>query len=201
MSESYYRKTLTNGTNRWLDRAIYLQRGRRKEEKLSALDIGCGSGGDTSALVDAKYEVYALDPKRAAFKYLRKRFKESGRPLPKQIVSKIQNRGILKGRRFDLINASFSLPFIEPRIFNLTWRRILSLLRPGGLICVNLFGIRDSWAPTCPWITFLTRSEVRNLFKDLRVLSFKENEQEAKPALGPRKHWHTFVVIAQRRKK
>lgn len=72
---SYYKKTQSNGANPWLIRAMSIQRRKRRERELSALDIGCGTGGDAIAMAKGKYEVYALDRKREAFKYLRKRFK------------------------------------------------------------------------------------------------------------------------------
>lgn len=107
---------------------------------------------------------------------------------------------VLKSKEFDLINASFALPFVKPEEFQRTWKRILRMLKRDGIVCVNLFGNRDSWAPKFSHITFLKRGDARKLFKGLKVISFKEREYDAKPAIGAEKHWHTFEVIAQRTK-
>ena len=48
--------------------------------------------------------------------------------------------------RADLIFAGYSLPFIHLDKFGGFWAVMLGSLRSGGVVAVNLFGDRDSWA-------------------------------------------------------
>ena len=47
-------------------------------------------------------------------------------------------------------------------------------------------------------MTFLTKEQVLDLFKDFEIIEFKENEKDGKTGLGKIKHWHTFNVIAKK---
>jgi hypothetical protein len=48
-------------------------------------------------------------------------------------------------------------------------------------------------------MTFLTKDEVLELFKDFEIIIFKEIEKDMKTGLDKMKHWHIFSVIAKKK--
>ncbi len=50
-------------------------------------------------------------------------------------------------------------------------------------------------------MTFKTRIEAKDLLRDFKVISFKEEEMDAKTAMGSMKHWHIFHFIVQKKFK
>ena len=69
-------------------------------------------------------------------------------------------------------------------------------LRPGGILVVNFFGPRDSWAGR-DGMRFIDADAVRELVDGLELLALDEEDQDGNSFLGP-KHWHVFDVIARR---
>ena len=47
-------------------------------------------------------------------------------------------------------------------------------------------------------MTFLTKEQVIELFKDFEIIEFKEVEKDDFTAFGKMKHWHIFNVIAKK---
>jgi hypothetical protein len=66
---------------------------------------------------------------------------------------------------------------------------------PGGIIAVQLFGVRDSWAGE-EGMTFHARADVEPLLDGLDVMRLDETEHEGRAYTGP-KHWHLFDVLAR----
>lgn len=95
-----------------------------------AIDIGCGAGRDTVALLQNGWEVLAIDKEKTEdiikeslnkkeiekFKFLNCTFEEMN--LPKT----------------NLIVANFSLPFVKKEYFNLIWDKI-----DNAILCNRIF--------------------------------------------------------------
>ena len=64
---------------------------------------------------------------------------------------------------------------------------------------VIFFGIKDSWVETKPKVVFLLKEEVLALFKNFDIIHFEEIEEDRKTALGVKKHWHIYDVIAKKK--
>jgi hypothetical protein len=73
---------------------------------------------------------------------------------------------------------------------------MLDSLRPAGVMAVNLFGDRDSWADIAEW-NFHTEADASGLFDGLEILKFEVFDDGGQSFRGP-KHWHIFDVIARR---
>ena len=97
---------------------------------------------------------------------------------------------------FDLLYAGYSLPFLDADAFDRFWSAVRDRLRPGGILVVNFFGPRDSWAGR-EGMRFIDVDEVRRLVDGLELLELDEEDQDGDSFLGP-KHWHVFDVIARR---
>ncbi len=75
------------------------------------------------------------------------------------------------------------------------WAVMLGALGRGGVVAVNLFGDRDSWADVPEW-NFHTEAAARQLFDGLEILKFEVYDDDGQSFRGP-KHWHIYDVVAR----
>ncbi len=101
-------------------------------------------------------------------------------------------------RTFNLINAQFSLPFINHTIFKQTFSKIISCLDSAGILCGQFFGINDEWNISNTPMTFLTRKDTEELLQNLKILHLEEIEEGNETAAGNMKHWHVYNIIARK---
>jgi trans-aconitate methyltransferase len=156
-----------------------------------ALDLGCGSGIETAAILAEGWRVRAVDSTPGVGELLRTGV-EGADWLT--VVRAPMERAELPPA--GLVHAAYSLPFLAPADFAELWQRIRGCLRTDGWLAVTLFGDRDSWASGAG-MTFLAEPQARELFAGLEVVSFVEDERDGTALSGP-KHWHTYDVIARR---
>ena len=157
-----------------------------------ALDLGCGSGIETRALVAAGWRVTAVDVDPTMPRRLDD-LVASGAVVP--VVDDLRGAKLPEA---DLVHSSYALPFVPPRDFTRVWNRLMRRLSPRGWLAVDLFGDRDSWRGATP-LTFHDRAAVDRLVHGLEVLWLEEDEYDGVAFGGEAKHWHVFHVIARRR--
>ncbi|MEV6851122.1 class I SAM-dependent methyltransferase [Actinoplanes sp. NPDC051411] len=158
-----------------------------------AIDLGCGAGIETRALLSAGWRVYATDAAPGTRERVLAATDETD---PARLTVEVTDLRTLRDLpHADLIYAGYSLPYVGPNHLPAVWRVIRARLRPGAWLGVNLFGENDSWAGN-PDEVFLGASAARALFDGLDVLRFDEVEEDG-PAYSGTKHWHTFDVIAR----
>jgi tellurite methyltransferase len=155
-----------------------------------AVDLGCGSGIDTLAMLDRGWTVLAIDAEPEAIERLRRRADD--RPALETRRSSMED-AVLPVT--DLIWASYSLFFCDPARFPEVWTRIREAVRAGGRFSGEILGDRDTWASRDDG-TAMTRTEAETLFDGWTVERFEEEENDGEACSGP-KHWHLFHVIAQ----
>ncbi|MGX6602953.1 class I SAM-dependent methyltransferase [Micromonosporaceae bacterium Da 78-11] len=156
----------------------------------TAIDLGCGAGVETRALLDAGWRVLAVDG-------------EPGTParLLRTIGGRHDRLTVRTGHfaevadlpTADLIYAGYALPYQNRDSFDRLWTLIRAAQR--GVLAVNLFGERDAWAGE-PSMTFLTSAEVRARTAGLSVEHWHE-EDEVGPAFSGPKHWHVFDLVVR----
>ena len=158
-----------------------------------AIEIGFGDGRETLALLEAGWRVLAIDPAPAAAEVLQSQ-------LPARVAGRLVIRSVPAEHAdllpFDLLYAGYSLPFLGADAFDRFWNAARDRLRPGGILVVNFFGPRDSWAGG-EGLRFIDVDAVRRLVDGLELLALDEEDQDGNSFLGP-KHWHVFDVIARR---
>jgi trans-aconitate methyltransferase len=159
-----------------------------------AIDLGCGSGVETAALLERGWRVLAIDREPEAIERLRSRVPSSALPRLSTRVAAFEDLTRLPAA--DLVHAAFSLPFCRPQSFALLWSLIRGALSPGGAFVGELFGVRDSWAND-PEMTFHTADAVRTLLEGLVLDVLEEDEHDGEATSGP-KHWHVFHFVARR---
>jgi trans-aconitate methyltransferase len=161
-----------------------------------AVDCGCGAGSDVAYLLGINYSVYAFDVSKEAISICAERFAPFHR-INLQ-VSDFENYSYPK---CGLIVANSSLYFADPKRFQDTWLKMVSSLEVGGVFAGDFMGERDDWANGFKQVTNpLTKHQIMNLFCDFEVVTFRERDENGLTSLGQAKHWHTFIVIAIKRK-
>ena len=69
-----------------------------------------------------------------------------------------------------------------------------------GYFVGNFFGINDEWNNNKTKRTFFNINQVKSLFANFEITSFKEIEKDAPAGNNTMKHWHFFTVIARKTK-
>ena len=159
-----------------------------------AVDLGCGAGNDSRFLLEAGWDVLAIDREAAAIN----RVEKTALSCPRgQLRTRVQPfEGLNRLPSASLVYAGMALPFCHPEHFVNLWSTVLSALVPGGVFAGNLFGDRDDWANRT-FMNFHTETQARGLFQGLELMLFHVHEEDG-PCMQGFKHWHRFDFIARK---
>ncbi len=163
-----------------------------------AIDLGCGAGCDSIELLKHDWSVLAIDSQAEAISTLLTSCPQLLQNKLKTQVASFESLTSLPISQ--LINASYSLPFLKPEPFYKFWKLILKALQPGGLFCGTFFGVNDGWN-VCKKSDriFLSRKELAHLFIPFKIEWFAEEESDEADASGCLiKHWHKYYVVAEK---
>lgn len=160
-----------------------------------SIDLGCGTGIDTWALLLGGWQVLAIDREQSAIDKLANPASDASVPL----ATRCQEFASLEALPTSgLVNASFSLPFCAPDQFAGLWAKINQALVPGGRFAGHLFGPNDDWHSR-PDMTFHSTAQARALFAGFELEVFKEVDEMGKTVAGTPKHWHVFHIVARKK--
>jgi cyclopropane fatty-acyl-phospholipid synthase-like methyltransferase len=160
-----------------------------------ALDAGAGALNATKYLLSAGFaHVTALD----ASPHAQKIAEELPREQVTFVLSRFEDFEFTKNY-YDLVNAEFSLPFIDREHFAPVFAKLLNSVKIGGIFTGQLFGTNDSWNVENSGMNFHTRAKVEEFFRNFDLLHFEEEDHPGTTKLGEPKHWHIFHVIASPR--
>lgn len=160
----------------------------------TAVDLGCGSGIDTLAILQRGWSVFAIDAEQEAIDRLRRRVPTDLATRLHTLVSPMENVELPSA---DLVWASFSLFFCDPKAFPGVWDRIRGAVRPGGRFAGQLLGARDTWAARRD-ISSFSIDEARALFEGFELERFDEEEKDDPDDADDAKHWHVIHAVAYR---
>jgi membrane dipeptidase len=155
-----------------------------------AVDLGAGTGRDTAELLRRGWRVLAIDREPEAVERL------SAIGAPPQLETRLGRFEDADWPACELVNASFALPLCPPQRFPHVWRRIVDSLAPGGRFCGQLLGDHDDWAGS--GVVVHTREELRGLLAPFEVELLDELDQDGRTAVGTRKHWHVYHLVARK---
>ncbi|MFL5790556.1 MAG: class I SAM-dependent methyltransferase [Actinomycetota bacterium] len=161
----------------------------RFDQPGNAVDLGCGAGIDTLAMLDRGWDVLAVDAEPDAIERLHAR--AGDRAGLTTLLAPMEDADLPSA---DLIWAGYSLFFCDPARFAEVWAGIRSAVRPGGRFAGEILGDRDTWA-SMPDRTAMTKGDAAALFDGWITERFDEEENDGEACSGP-KHWHLFHVIA-----
>ncbi|MEQ9349601.1 MAG: class I SAM-dependent methyltransferase, partial [Alphaproteobacteria bacterium] len=159
-----------------------------------AMDLGCGAGRDSLALLAAGWRVIAIDRQREAMAELERR-------VPPALRHRLEPRtGDIRTEPWgsaDLVVASFVLHTLAPPDFRALWATIPASLRPRGRFAGHFIGKHDTWAGRDDMSTF-SRDDLHHLLNGLEVEFWAERENDGETATGRAKHWHVHHIVARR---
>lgn len=158
-----------------------------------AIDLGCGEGTDTLALLERDWQVLAVDQQPEAIARLAIKVPAARQAQLQTLVAAFADLTLPSA---ELIYAGFSLPFCQPAHFPTLRQQIKQALPSGGRFAGQIFGDRDGWADNSA-MTFLTVAETHALFAGFGLEHFREIEEDGQAVSGP-KHWHLFEIIARK---
>ena len=188
--EKYYDNTENEMPNYTVKKFIELN-----VEPGNAVELGCGAGRDTVYLIRNGWNVLAID-----------REDVETRIVSKLLVEELEQFEFFKQRFEDielensnLVVANFSLPFCNKNDFKKLWNKIDDSILKDGYFVGNFLGDKDEWKIAKEKMTFLTKDQVMELFRDFEIVEFKEVEKDGLTGLGKMKHWHIFNVIAKKK--
>lgn len=188
--EKYYKNTESKKTRNNVEYFV----NNIKCRSGKAIELGCGAGNDTVFLIKNNWIVLAID-KEDVKERIAKRLNNEER---EKFRFQKQNFESLKLEKNNLILANYSLSFCNKNNFKELWNKINDSLLKDGYFVGNFFGNNDEWKSTKQEMTFLTKRQVIELFKNFEIIKFKEFEKDDFTALGKMKHWHIFDVIAKK---
>jgi SAM-dependent methyltransferase len=162
-----------------------------------AIDLGCGDGVESRALVAAGWRVLALDADARVVERVTDGVPDADRARLTVRRASFEELASFDGEALpatDLVYAGFSLPFCSGDVFEVLWARIRQCLQTGGLFAGQLFGPHDDFA-AWPDVNTHDRADVERLLHGLTVLQLDEEDRDGRSFAGP-KHWHVFHIIA-----
>ena len=188
--EKYYDNTTDAMPNYTIKKFIELN-----VKPSNAVELGCGAGRDTIYLIKNGWNVLAIDKEDVESRIYKKL--DTGEMKKFRFLR--QEFESLELENNNLLVANFSLSFCNKNNFEELWNKINDSILKDGYFVGNFFGNNDEWKKTKEKMTFLTREQVIDLFKEFKIIELKEVEKDEITGLGKIKHWHIFNVIAKKK--
>jgi tellurite methyltransferase len=174
----YYQKRLSQEPRPLLVEALKMYKENASAEK-KVLELGAGSGNDTAWLLKNGWTVWANDREIESIKIISQRKDvDSYKERLHLIHADFLNLAWSELPQFDLIYASYALPFLDKNNFHIVWNHIIAQLKVDGILAVNFFDQRhqgfNAWEKRS--MTFFTEEEIVDLFKGFKIEFFEESD-------------------------
>lgn len=167
-------------------RPLLLEAMKHVTTRNRSLDFGSGSQVDSRFLLNQKFNAVIAVDRLGSYPVTD--------PRLTFIETNFENY-VPDFKSFDLINAQFSLPFVNPEKFSIIWNRLVTSLETGGIIVGQLFGKDDEWASN-PDMTFHSIEDVIDMLSPLNLIKIEQKRYVASTAAGVSKKWHVIDFIA-----
>lgn len=157
-----------------------------------ALDVGAGGGADSLEFARNGWLVHAYDSDDT----LTARLVENSR-MEGQVV--FHHGDVAEVEEFpaaDVVYSAYSLPMLGADL-PAVWQRLRAALKPGGVMAVDLFGDKDTWADR-PKVATVTPAELEEMLEGLVVLDRDTRDEDGRSFSDGKKHWHVFSIVARR---
>ena len=195
--ESYYINKLNEPAREFIVQALKTIPNPKSGDV--ALDLGAGVGHETLLLLEKGYNVIALDKQKIAFDFMLKRPEITQyKDHLKTIISSFEDLNFTLLPDLDIVIASFSMPFINPKDFDEFWNHLVEKIKPSGYFIGNTFdpGFTTFNEKDRSVMTFHTKQQTMDLLKKFTILSFKKVKDASK---SPGKYTHHYEIIAQKK--
>lgn len=158
----------------FLEAVAFLPSSDANDRARIAIDLGCGDGSETRALLARGWTVVAVDSAPEAIARLRASLAPESAARLTTLVGRFHEVELPAA---DFVYAGLSLPFSAPDEFADVWRAVTKALRVGGFFAGHFFGPHDSWASTRD-VTFQTREALEALFAGFDVHLLREQDED-----------------------
>lgn len=175
----------------FLEVAIEVTGGENGDGRL-AIDLGCGAGNESLALLERGWRVHAVDAEPKAIEILRARVPER---LTGRLTTDVAHFHEADLPEAVLVFASLSLPFAAGRIQEAV-ESAKAAVGAGGWFVGVFFGHEDTWA-TEDDVATVSADDIERMLDGLELEHIEEAEFDGPSGAG-RKHWHWYVVSAHR---
>lgn len=158
----------------------------------TVLEIGAGGGADALEFARHGWMVHAYDSDDTLTARLVENTRMSGHV-------QFHHGDAAQVETFpeaDVVYAAYSLPMLGADL-PAVWARLRAALKPGGVVAVDLFGDRDTWAGQDDVAT-VTQSELASMFEDLVILEQNVRDEDGRSFRDDKKHWHVISTLARR---
>jgi tellurite methyltransferase len=159
-----------------------------------AIDLGCGTGIDTFALLEDGWLVTGIDKEKDAIDQVQQKLATEHKPYFNGVVSTFETIQLSPAL---LVNATFALPFVHPDQFGSVWNQITNSVVEGGRFAGHFFGLHDSWINRSE-MNFHSREQIEKLFAEFSIEFFHEVDEDSQSLNGMQKHWHVYHIVAQK---
>lgn len=190
--DAFYAEAERRGPSLLLSRAMNLVENHPGTRQ--AIDLGCGAGKEAQQLLQAGWDVLAVDsaPEAIARTLANCSVPQAG--VLSTCLADFERLPDLP--RSSLIHAGLALPFCHPAGFQRLWAQVLQAVEPGGVFVGHFFGPRHSWS-TRTHMTFHTEQAIRQMCECLEVVLLRETQTSSQTPSGLL-NWHRFDVIVRK---
>jgi SAM-dependent methyltransferase len=150
-----------------------------------ALDLGSGALQNSNFLVSQGWHVTAVDNNPNAFIY------QPSTYALETIISSFEELNYLENK-FDLVVSLYALPFNPNETLEQVINSIINCTKIGGILCLNFFGMNDSWLGK-EHILFHSQEQVKKYFIKCEVIYIGDREYD-----DTQKHWHVIDCIVRK---
>ena len=169
-----------------------------------ALDLGCGPGRETLALLRGGFSVVAIDPYPIMLQQTRALVEREAPTQTAQLTlidaTLEEFAESIEPASFDLIHAGFVLPFVNPTHFASAFARLRDGLSVGGIFAGQFFGPDDEFIKGAAINTMTAHDSnaVDQLLTGLEILHREEVKRSGQIGRGQAKWWHVHHVIVRK---
>jgi trans-aconitate methyltransferase len=158
-----------------------------------AVDLGCGSGPDTLALLERGWQVHAVDEQASGLQMMRESVRAE---LGARLHTHACRFESFEFPSCDLIWAGFALPFCPAAAWPTLVKRVVASLNPGGRFAGDLFGDKHAWSAEEGVLT-LSEQQARLALQPLDVEAF-DIEDGYRVSGDEVTRWHAFAFAARK---
>jgi tellurite methyltransferase len=188
----FHQNALGRPPRELLTRTINFFLAERREPGV-AIDLGCGSGPDSLALLKRGWRVHAVDAELSGLQMLRTATPPG---LGMHLHTHAVNFESFELPRCDLVWAGFALPFCSGLAWPELVQRVVTALNPGGRFAGDIFGNKHAWSAEEGVLT-LTEEQARLALEPLDIEAF-DIEDGYRVSGGEVTRWHAFGFAARK---
>ncbi|GLO09846.1 TPA: methyltransferase domain-containing protein [Pseudomonas putida] len=189
--KAFYDRTDKRAPSVLLNRALDLASDLRPR---LAIDLGCGTGNEAWQLIQAGWQVLAIDKEpEAIVRTMNKCSMDDARQLDARVAD---FEYLTELPPSNLIHAGLSLPFCHPSRFPYLWSQICKSLPTGGVFAGHFFGKKHSWASQ-KRMSFHSADDIEAMAAGFQVILLRETESSM-IIDSELVNWHRIDVILRK---